>query len=57
MNRSITLDVKPGETYVVEFKTPLHILGAKAKLKSMSLAEAQQDSRYKNVVAKNKSMM
>ena len=57
MNRAINIDAKAGETYVVSYKTPLHILGAKAKLKSYTLAEAQADKRFQKVMNKEKSSM
>ena len=57
MNRAITINAKAGETYVVAYKTPIHILGAKAKLKSYTLSEAQADKRFRKVMSKEKSSM
>jgi len=56
-NRAISINAKPGETYVVEYKTPLHILCAKPKLQVMSIAEAQKDKRFQNVKEDKKMSM
>ncbi len=57
INRAVTIDAKSGETYVVAYKTPLHILGAKAKLKTFTLTEAQQNKRFMKVMDNKKGTM
>ena len=48
-NRAVTINAQPGQTYVVEYKTPLHILGAKPKLKVVPLSDIKGDKRYQKV--------
>ncbi len=55
-NRAVNIDAQAGQTYVVKYSTPLHILGAKAKLKTLTLAEAQESKRFTRAKEAGKSM-
>ena len=54
--RAVTINAQAGQTYVVKFGTPLHILGARPKLKVIPFADAQNDSRYNNINGKKEGM-
>ena len=43
--RAITLDVQAGHVYVVKYRTMIGILGARPRLKIMTLEEAKKDSK------------
>lgn len=45
-HRAIMIDVKPGQTYVVKYKTRIGIFGARPKLKLMTVDEAKADSKF-----------
>lgn len=57
MKRAVTINAQSGQTYVVEYKTPIHILGAKAKLETFTLDEAQSNKRFKKVMDNKKGSM
>lgn len=56
MRRSVNIEAEAGHTYVVKYGTPLHILGARPKLKMISYADAQKDKRFKRVNGMKMSM-
>ena len=46
--RGVTINAEAGKTYVVQYRTPIHILGAHAKLVTQTPEEAMSHSRYLN---------
>ena len=56
LNRAVTIDAKAGETYVVKYKTPLHIFGARPRLEVLTLAEAEKNKKFRKLQSKSMKM-
>ena len=51
--RAVTIDAEANKTYVVEYKTPLHIFGARPKLKVLTLEQAEKSKKFRKLEKKN----
>jgi hypothetical protein len=51
--RAVTIDAEANKTYVVEYKTPIHIFGARPKLKVVTLEQAEKSKKFRKLEKKN----
>ncbi len=56
LKRAVTIDAKTGETYVIKYKTPLHIFGARPRLEVLTLAEAEKSKKFRKLQSKSMKM-
>ena len=47
--RAVSINAEAGQTYVVEYKTPIHLFGAKAKLRVLTLAQAEKSKKFRKL--------